>query len=142
MDRLADESNRGSDGFCCLQKRDSGLGAKNIWLYCFIALYAMCGFFTVKAWVDILPILAQAVGAIAVWQTSARAIRFLMLVPRPLWFTYNFVVGSQAGVVAEIFITSSVVLGILRFDILPLIPGFREGDPKKFTRWFERRDRE
>ena len=67
---------------------------------------------------DLLPIVAQVFGAIAVWQTNPRAIRFIMLVPRPLWFVYNFIVGSQAGMVAEVFILVSVIIGIIRFDIL------------------------
>ena len=125
--------------FVAYKKETRAWAQRTFWLYCFIGLYIICGAFTYKSWVDVLPVIAQAVGAIAVWQTGARAIRFLMLVPRPLWFTYNFVVGSQAGVVAEICITASVIIGIARFDILPLIPGFKERSAKKFARWFKSR---
>lgn len=121
-------------------KKDTAKWAQHpAWLYAFIGLYVIFGVVSFKGWVDILPVVAQAFGAIAVWQTNARAIRFLMLVPRPLWFTYNLVVGSQAGVVAEIFISASVLIGIIRFDILPLIPGFKKGGFKTFLAWFKRK---
>lgn len=102
-------------------KKETKTWAKSVlWLYLAFAAYAIAGIFTVKEWMDVLPIIAQAFGAIAVWQKNARAIRFLMLIPRPLWFTYNLVVGSQAGVITEVLILGSVLVGIVRFDVLPL----------------------
>lgn len=128
--------------FIAYKKETKAWAQRVFWLYFFIGLYVISGVFTVKGWIDVLPVLAQAFGAVAVWQTSARAIRFLMLAPRPLWFIYNLAVGSQAGVVAEVLITTSVVIGIVRFDILPLVPGLREHSAKKFARWLKRRSGE
>lgn len=88
------------------------------WLFLFITLYIGAAILTVRSFISILPVLAQIAGAVAVWQANPRAIRFIMLIPRPLWFIYNLVVGSQAGMVAEVFISASVVSGIVRFDIL------------------------
>ncbi len=73
---------------------------------------------TLKTASDVLPIAAQIFGGIAVWQNNPRSIRFLMLIPRPLWFIYNLFVGSYAGMIAEVFIFTSVLVGIIRFDIL------------------------
>ena len=99
-------------------KKETGSWAKQkFWPYVFIFLYVIAGLTTALNTVDYLPIVAQIFGAMAVWQTNPRAIRFIMLVPRPLWFIYNFIVGSQAGMVAEIFILTSVIVGIVRFDI-------------------------
>ena len=100
-------------------KKETDLWAKRkFWPYVFILLYIIAGIITVKSTVDFLPIMAQIFGAIAVWQTNPRLIRFIMLAPRPLWFTYNFMVGSYAGMTAEILILASVLIGIVRFDIL------------------------
>ena len=41
-----------------------------------------------------------------------------MLIPRPLWFVYNLVAGSYAGMVAEVLTVMSTLTAILRFDIL------------------------
>jgi hypothetical protein len=125
--------------FIAYKKETEQWAQRAFWLYLFIGLYVVTGVLVAHDWIDLLPVVAQTFGAIAVWQTSARTIRFLMLVPRPLWFSYNLVVGSQAGVVAELFILASVVAGILRFDVLPLITGRKKGNFKKIVRWLGRR---
>ena len=104
--------------FIAYQKEKFAWAKSSVWLFVFIGLFILSGIVTGKTWVDSCPVIAQIFGAIAVWQKSPRAIRFLMFVPRPLWFFYNFVVGSYAGMAAEIFILASVLIGIIRFDIL------------------------
>ena len=102
-------------------KRETTLWAKkSFWPYVFAIVYIIAGLLTVKNISDILPIIAQIVGAVAVWQKNPRIIRYLMLVPRPLWFIYNFIVGSYAGMATEVFIFISVIIGIVRFDVLAL----------------------
>ncbi len=104
--------------FVSYKKETASWAKRKFWPYVFILLYIIAGMFTAKSTIDFLPIIAQVFGALAVWQTNPKTIRFLMLIPRPLWFTYNFVVGSYAGMTAEILILASVLIGILRFDIL------------------------
>ncbi|HSX01266.1 MAG TPA: YgjV family protein [Candidatus Saccharimonas sp.] len=104
--------------FVAYKKEDARWAQKGYWLYVFIGLFFLAGALTAKSVVDFLPAIAQTFGAVAVWQTNPRAIRFLMLGPRPLWFIYNFAVGSYAGMTAEVFILASVLVGIIRFDIL------------------------
>lgn len=90
---------------------------KKFWPYIFIILFVISGLITARTLVSILPVVAQIFGTIAFWQTSPRAIRCIMLIPRPLWFIYNFSVGSYAGMTTEILILLSVLIGIARFDI-------------------------
>lgn len=104
--------------FVSFKKETCSWAKHHLWLYVFIILYILVGFVALKSLSDFLPILAQIFAAIAVWQKNPRTIRFLTLIPRPLWFVYNFIVGSQAGMIAEIFIFISVIVGIVRFDIL------------------------
>lgn len=99
------------------QKETKKWAKKKYWPYVFIILFIVAGEVTSKTFIDTLPILAQTLGTIAVWQKSNKSIRFIMLTPRPLWFAYNFVFGSYAGMASEIFIFLSVVTGIIRFDI-------------------------
>lgn len=91
---------------------------QKFWPYVFILLFIIAGLAISRTLIGILPIIAQSFGTIAAYQKNPRAIRFIMLVPRPLWFLYNLSVGSYAGMVTEIFILLSVVIGIIRFDIL------------------------
>lgn len=104
--------------FVAFKKEDTQWAKHKAWLFVFIALFIIAGFATLKAASDILPVIAQIFGTLAVWQTNPRAIRFIMLAPRPLWFIYNFLVGSYAGMTAELVILASVLIGIVRFDIL------------------------
>ena len=104
--------------YVAYQKEKAAWAKKSYWPYLFIALFIIAGLMASRTLISCLPILAQIFGTIAVWQKSPRSIRFIMLAPRPLWFIYNFAVGSQAGMVAEVFILASVVSGIVRFDIL------------------------
>ena len=104
--------------FIAYKKEKSSWAKQKMWLYVFILIYIIAGVITVKSLVDFLPIIAQIFGAIAVWQTNPRTIRFIMLAPRPLWFIYNFMVGSYAGMTTEVLILASVLIGIFRFDIL------------------------
>jgi len=104
--------------FIAYKKETEAWAQQKLWPYVFIAIYILVGLFTSKTMVNFLPIIGQIFGALAVWQTKPRMIRSLMLVPRPLWFIYNFAVGSYAGMTAEILILLSVLIGITRFDIL------------------------
>ena len=104
--------------FVSFKKETSAWAKHNFWIYIFVCLYILAGMLTLKTASDVLPIAAQIFGGIAVWQNNPRSIRFLMLIPRPLWFIYNLFVGSYAGMIAEVFIFTSVLVGIIRFDIL------------------------
>lgn len=104
--------------FVAYQKETKTWAKKKFWPYIFISLFVIAGLLTAKSLVDFFPVLAQTFGTIAVWQKNPRAIRFIMLAPRPLWFFYNFIVGSYAGMATEVFILLSVLTGIIRFDIL------------------------
>lgn len=100
-------------------KKDSAPWAmRKFWFYLFILLFAIVGIATSKTLIDFLPVLAQIIGTFAIWQTNPRTIRFLMLIPRPLWFLYNLMVGSYPGMFTEVFVFLSVIVGIVRFDIL------------------------
>ncbi len=104
--------------FVSYKKETEKWAKQKFWPYIFIACYIAVGLFTAKTTTDFLPIIAQIFGAIAVWQKNPKTIRFIMLIPRPLWFFYNFIVGSYAGMLTELFILTSVLVGIIRFDIL------------------------
>ncbi len=104
--------------FVAYKKENQKWAQYKLWPFVFIAVFIIAAILNAKSWVDFLPVAAQIMGTIAVWQTNPRTIRFLMLIPRPLWFTYNLSVGAYAGMLAEIIIFVSVVIGIIRFDII------------------------
>ena len=104
--------------YVAYQKETKAWAKYKFWLPVFILIFVITGLLSSKTVIDFFPVLGQMFGTVAVWQKNPKAIRFIMLAPRPLWFIYNFIVGSYAGMLAEIFILLSVVTGIVRFDIL------------------------
>lgn len=98
-------------------QKDTKTWAKHTyWLYTFILLFFLIGILTGVNTINLLPIVAQIIATIAVWQKKPRLIRLISLPPRPLWFLYNFMVGSYPGMIAEVFILISILTGIIRFD--------------------------
>ncbi len=90
---------------------------KPFWLYLFVVLFWVFGIVTWSGYFSILPILAMTIDSFAVWNKKTQYIRLLMLIPRPLWFVYNYTVVSYAGMITEIFVLFSIVIGIIRFDL-------------------------
>lgn len=89
-----------------------------IWPIFFLVLYWMIGWLVWEGWYSILPLLAVTFGTLGLWMKKPRYIRLVNLIPRPLWFTYNFIVKSYPGMTTEIFVLFSIVIGIIRYDII------------------------
>ena len=99
------------------KKESTSWARQKFWLYIFVLLFVVSGLVVSRTLIDLLPVIAQIIGVIGVWRNDPREIRFIMLVPRPLWFLYNLSIGSYAGMATEVFIFLSLVIGIFRFDI-------------------------
>ena len=92
--------------------------SKKIWLYFFMVLATLGAVFTWKNSFSILPMIGMCVGTASFWMNNPKHIRLLILISPPCWFTYNLISGSIAGMITEIFSLTSVVIGIIRFDIM------------------------
>ena len=68
-------------------------------------------------WYNLLPAIGMIIETFGLWITDEKLIRKVNLLPRPLWFTYALVVGSLPSGLTEIFVTSSVLVAIYRYDI-------------------------
>jgi len=94
---------------------------KNTLMYVFVGLFCIAGALSWKGWLSLLPIMAMIIETIGLWKKSPRLIRSIVIIPRPLWITYNIVHHSYAGVMTEVFVIISLLTAIIRFDILPRI---------------------
>jgi hypothetical protein len=93
----------------------------NVVMYVFICLFLIAGILSWQNWLSILPVVAMIIETIGLWQKDTRRIRFIVFIPHPVWLVYNFIHGSYPGVLTEVFIVTSLIIGIIRFDILPWI---------------------
>ena len=83
----------------------------------FLILFWTFGFFTWTSILSLLPILAQSIETVGLWMSKPNLIRIINLFPHPLWFIYNYSVGSIPGVIVEILVFVSILVGIYRYDI-------------------------
>ena len=90
----------------------------HLWLYLFIIIFVIVGIFTWEGNHSILPIIGMTAGTISFWVKNPKHIRFISLFPPLIWFVYDFIVLSYPAMILEILLFSSVIIGIIRFDIL------------------------
>jgi hypothetical protein len=95
-------------------------------MYVFISLFLIAGILSWRNWLSLLPIMAMAIETIGVWQKDPRKIRFIVIIPRPMWITFNVIHRSYAGMLTEFFVIPSLITGIVRFDILPWVEKKKE----------------
>lgn len=91
---------------------------KKIWLYAFIIIYAAAGIVTWKDIYSILPIIAMTLSSIGLWIKNAKYTRLVVLPSSPCWLIYNIATLSVAGILTETFVLISLIVAIIRFDIL------------------------
>ncbi len=95
----------------------------------FLFLFALVTYVTWNNAYNILPFFGMTISTVIFFQSTPKRIRFLSLMSPPFWFSYNFIVGSYPGMATEIFIFSSSIIAILRFDVFKatvLKPGLAE----------------
>lgn len=64
---------------------------------------------------SILPLVATIVTTIGIWQLKEQRIRVIVLISSPLWFAYNLLIGSYAGVANEILLMVSILIALGRY---------------------------
>lgn len=80
----------------------------------FFLLYGICGVFTIKVWVDALPIVSGFIGVYTVFQLKGLSLRLIMLGTSLMWMIYNIIFMSYGGIITELFVMSSNCLTIFR----------------------------
>jgi membrane-associated HD superfamily phosphohydrolase len=99
------------------QKTSKKWANKKIWLYTFLAIIITSSYFTWQNIYSILPAIALFIGTIAYWQKDAKKVRAISLFSRPFWLIYNILVLSIPGIIVEILILTSTIIGIIRLDL-------------------------
>jgi hypothetical protein len=91
------------------------------WLYLFIGLFILAGILTWEGPRSLLVMFAMSLEAVGLWSNQPKQIRWYMLATRPFFFTYSLLVGSYAGMIADITFSLSIFVGMWRFDRKPAI---------------------
>ncbi len=88
-----------------------------IWVAVFMIIYTVACIATWDKWYSVLPLIAMLLTTVSNWLQSEKKIRFLTFPNSPCWLIYNILNGSVAGIITEIFVMSSLIIAIIRFDL-------------------------
>ncbi len=88
-----------------------------IWVAVFMVIYTVACIATWDKWYSVLPLIAMLLTTVSNWFQSEKKIRFLTFPSSPCWLVYNILNASYAGIITEIFVMSSLIIAIIRFDL-------------------------
>lgn len=84
-------------------------------LWSIIALSIVVTAIVWQGMASLLPMMAMIIAAIAFWQRSEQMIRLLLLLCVPLWFTYNLLFLSYAGMASDTLALISAIVALYRY---------------------------
>lgn len=87
----------------------------------FSILFFIFGLATWQGLKSILIIIAKILSTLAYGNKNTSFVRKTIFVTSMSWLIYNTLVFSIAGVLCEVFTLASIIVGIIRLDIIPAI---------------------
>ncbi len=84
--------------------------------YAIMLLYVVLGIITYQNYFSILSIVGMLLSTIGFWIVNPKYTRRLSLISSPCFLVYNFASSSIAGVLTEVFVISSVLVAMYKFD--------------------------
>ena len=97
--------------------KDKKWASGNIWTVVFVLMMIAVGAITYQNCVSLLMIAAMVLNTISFSFTKPKLVRRTILIASPFLLVYNILTGSIGGVINEIFVEISSVVGMLRHDI-------------------------
>lgn len=85
----------------------------------FSIIFLVSGILTWESWISILGIVAKILSTLAYGNKNTRLIRWVIFGTSTCWLIYNSVVFSIAGILCELFTLISVIIALIRFDLIP-----------------------
>lgn len=87
----------------------------------FSVLFAVFGLMVWQGSKSILIIAAKVLSTLAYGNKNMTFVRSTILITSSCWLVYNLFVSSAAGALCELFTLVSIIAGIIRLDIIPII---------------------
>lgn len=86
------------------------------WIPIFIGMTILSTIFTWDGWMSLLPFCGMILTTFALRAPTAKLVRMISLPNDPMWLIYNALSGSISGVITEVCIIISIIVGMLRHD--------------------------
>ena len=103
--------------FIFSKRADKEWAQHPFWLVFFIIVQLATGILTWESFISIFAILGTLLATFALWMKKPKYIRLICLFVGPCWIVYNSVIGAYTGVLNEVIAMTSIVIGIIRYDI-------------------------
>lgn len=101
--------------YCLCGKWEFGRSKAMCIIICLLQIVALI--LTWSGWISSLPVVANVVVTIGGYTNNTRIIRLVGLcVTFPMWFTYDILIGSLAGMIDDIMSVSSIMISIRRMS--------------------------
>ena len=84
----------------------------------FACMFVVIGALSWHGPISIFVVLAKLISSVALGIKNPRTIRILNLISNPCWLVYNIYMGSIAGIITDSLVITSVVIAVIRLDIL------------------------
>ncbi len=97
---------------------DKKWAKSKIWLFGFIGVFTAASILTWEGWYSILPTTAMILTTVSYWIKNETKIRLVTFPSSPCWLGYNIIVKSPAGILTECVVMTSLIIAIVRYDIL------------------------
>ncbi len=104
--RSAIYANRGKNAFTSFK----------LWPVIFSVVFIASG---IPTWLNLFsafPMIAMVVSSVVLWIDSPKINRALSIPTSACWLIYNIATLSYAGIATEIFVLSSIIIGMIRLD--------------------------
>lgn len=88
-----------------------------LWPICFSIAFLISGILTWDNVFSVFPLIAMLMSSVVLWIEQPKINRILSLPTSSCWLIYNIKTLSYPGIITEIFVLSSIVIGIIRLDI-------------------------
>lgn len=97
--------------------KDKKWASSNIWIAVFIIMFIVSGIFTWQGPSSLLMTGAMILNTFSFSFTKPKLVRSTILISSPLVLIYNIITGSIGGIINEICVELSSVVGLLRYDV-------------------------
>lgn len=88
-----------------------------LWPICFSIAFLISGILTWDNVFSVFPLIAMLMSSVVLWIEQPKINRILSLPTSSCWLIYNIKTLSYPGIITEIFVLSSIIIGIIRLDI-------------------------
>ena len=91
------------------------------WLYTFLLILLISSYFTYDGMYSLFPIICSLTTIIVTWFGKGKIIRYSWLLLAPLWFLYDYIVGSLPGMTSDVLMAVSAIIGLIRYDVKKIV---------------------